>query len=168
MEISLPTPIGVEGPPIQSVHLRYGVNVNFLDELAQLRFLEELQAKDHAGWQEMVGRTRTDSPVLNHIKPKKRTPRESVIYAVGISPSNSSSHPRYGQVTAQQRLRSPPKQGPGDRIISRILRLGFLAPDIAEAILAGRHPLELIVARLTGDICLPAAWDDRKARLGID
>ena len=58
--------------------------------------------------------------------------------------------------------------GVGGSYFTRILRLGFLAPAIVEAILAGRHPLELTAARLTGDTRLPAAWDDQKARLGFD
>ena len=58
--------------------------------------------------------------------------------------------------------------GVGGSYFTRILRLGFLAPAIVEAILAGRQPLELTAAKLTGDTRLPAARDDQKARLGID
>ena len=58
--------------------------------------------------------------------------------------------------------------GVGGSYFTRILRLGFLAPTIVEAILADRQPLELTAAKLTGDTRLPAGWDDQKARLGID
>ncbi len=58
--------------------------------------------------------------------------------------------------------------GVGGSYFTRILRLGFLALAIVEAILADRQPLELTAAGLTGDTRLPAAWDDQKARLGID
>ena len=46
--------------------------------------------------------------------------------------------------------------GVGGSYFTRILRLGFLAPAIVEAILAGRQPLELTAAKLTGDTaCRP-------------
>ena len=61
VDISLPTLVGIGGPPIQGVRLRYGVNVKFLDELAELRFLDEVHTRDRTDWHEMIGRTFTDS-----------------------------------------------------------------------------------------------------------
>ena len=61
VDISLPTPIGINGPLQQKVHLRFGVNVRFLDEMSNLRFMDELQIKHHTVWEEMIGRTKTVS-----------------------------------------------------------------------------------------------------------
>jgi site-specific DNA recombinase len=50
--------------------------------------------------------------------------------------------------------------------VSRILPLAFLAPDIVEAILDGRQPVELTAARLKR-IRLPNAWADQRRVLGF-
>ena len=55
VEIDLPTPIGFGGLSTQRVRLRYGVNENFLDELARRPLLEEPQTKADAGWHQMIG-----------------------------------------------------------------------------------------------------------------
>ena len=47
--------------------------------------------------------------------------------------------------------------------VSRILRLTLLAPDIVEAILDGRQPPALTMARLMKP--LPVAWEEQRARL---
>ncbi len=51
--------------------------------------------------------------------------------------------------------------------VTRVLRLAFLAPDIVEAILDGRQPVELTTKRLLllGD--LPLGWQDQRLRLGF-
>ncbi len=51
---------------------------------------------------------------------------------------------------------------------TRILRLGFLAPDIVKAILRDRHPIELTAKRLANDIRLPIAWEDQRTLVGSD
>lgn len=58
--------------------------------------------------------------------------------------------------------------GVGRSYFSRIVRLGFLAPDIVEAILKGRQPAKLTAEQLSLGIELPAEWADQKALLGID
>jgi len=44
--------------------------------------------------------------------------------------------------------------------VSRILRLNLLAPDIVEAILAGREPSGLSLAKLTQTI--PVLWHEQR------
>ena len=50
------------------------------------------------------------------------------------------------------------------RYVTRILRLAYLAPDIIEAILAGRQPGELTLARLL-KTDLPLDWDAQREAL---
>jgi hypothetical protein len=52
-----------------------------------------------------------------------------------------------------------------DSYLSRILRLTLLAPDIIEAILAGRQPSTLQLDELLKP--LPAAWGQQRARLRV-
>lgn len=49
---------------------------------------------------------------------------------------------------------------------TRILKLSFLAPELVQAILSGRHPLALTAKRLSLDTALPNAWSDQKVLLG--
>ena len=51
--------------------------------------------------------------------------------------------------------------------ISRILPLTFLAPDIVEAIIAGRQPLELSTKRLKRFKSLPLDWEQQRKVLGF-
>lgn len=50
---------------------------------------------------------------------------------------------------------------------SRIIPLAFLAPDITEAILDGRQPLDLSLDRLLETMPLPLAWDAQRKVLGF-
>ena len=50
---------------------------------------------------------------------------------------------------------------------TRVLRLSFLAPEIVKAIVYDRHPPELTAKQLSLHICLPNAWPDQVALLGI-
>ena len=43
----------------------------------------------------------------------------------------------------------------------------LLAPEVVKAILRDCHPLELTLRKLAGDTCLPIAWQEQHARLGI-
>lgn len=45
--------------------------------------------------------------------------------------------------------------------------LAFLAPDIIEAILAGRQPIELTAKRLKRIGSLPMDWDSQRRVLGF-
>ena len=51
-------------------------------------------------------------------------------------------------------------QGVNQGVVSRILPLGLLAPDIAEAILAGHQPIELTASRLKRIHDLPVSWPE--------
>jgi hypothetical protein len=52
-----------------------------------------------------------------------------------------------------------------DAHVRRILRVGYLAPDIIEAIIEGRQPRSLTVKRLLRGI--PCAWADQRAAFGF-
>jgi DNA invertase Pin-like site-specific DNA recombinase len=54
-----------------------------------------------------------------------------------------------------------------DSSVTRHLRLTFLAPDIVQAILDGRHPPTLTAAQLIKDTRLPLAWQDQRTALGF-
>jgi hypothetical protein len=51
--------------------------------------------------------------------------------------------------------------------VSRTLPLAFLAPDIIEAILEGRQPVDLTPRRLLRIGILPLRWEDQRRRLGF-
>ena len=51
--------------------------------------------------------------------------------------------------------------------VSRILPLGLLAPDIVEAILAGRQPIELTAKQLKRIHDLPVSWASQRRVLGF-
>ena len=51
--------------------------------------------------------------------------------------------------------------------VSRILPLAFLAPDIVEAILDGRHPVDLTAYRLKRIHTLPFDWQEQRTLLGF-
>jgi hypothetical protein len=52
-----------------------------------------------------------------------------------------------------------------DAHVRRLLRLGYLAPDIIEAIVEGRQPRALTVRRLLHGI--PCAWADQRRAFGF-
>jgi len=58
------------------------------------------------------------------------------------------------------------RAGVSPRYVSRLLPLAFLAPDIIEAILQGRHPADLSTARLTNRLDLPLDWAHQRALVG--
>ena len=51
--------------------------------------------------------------------------------------------------------------------IARVIRLGFLAPDIVSAILNGRQPVGLTANKLANDSRLPIAWSEQRQALGF-
>ncbi len=51
--------------------------------------------------------------------------------------------------------------------VSGFLPLAFLAPDIVEAILAGKQPVELTAEKLKRFGSLPYAWEDQRRLLGF-
>ena len=58
-------------------------------------------------------------------------------------------------------------QGLAANEISRLLPLAFLAPDIVEAIMAGRQPLELTTRHLKRLESLPLDWQLQRSVLGF-
>jgi site-specific DNA recombinase len=58
------------------------------------------------------------------------------------------------------------KEGVTRRYVARLLRLGFLAPDIIAAILENRHPPQMTVDRLRGPI--PLDWNDQRRLFGFN
>jgi site-specific DNA recombinase len=58
-------------------------------------------------------------------------------------------------------------QGIAPNEISRMLPLAFLAPDIVQAILSGRHPADLTAKRLTRLQSLPMDWQQQRQMLGF-
>ena len=56
--------------------------------------------------------------------------------------------------------------GVGGSYFRRILRLSFLAPEVAKAVLRDRHPIELTAKRLANEVRLPISWDEQRALLG--
>jgi hypothetical protein len=57
--------------------------------------------------------------------------------------------------------------GVGRPYFSRIVRLGFLAPDITAAILEGRQPIELSAKRMSVTADLAKDWTEQRRELGF-
>ncbi len=57
--------------------------------------------------------------------------------------------------------------GLSDAYVARILRLAFLAPDIAEAILEGRQPVTLTANRLANLKAVPMDWNAQRTLLAF-
>lgn len=58
-------------------------------------------------------------------------------------------------------------EGVSDRYVSSLLPLAFLAPDIVEAIAAGKQPADLTAHRLIRNPGLPIEWAAQKRQLGF-
>ncbi len=54
------------------------------------------------------------------------------------------------------------ERGLAANVVSRLLPLAFLAPDIVEAITTGRQPVDLTVKRLTRFENLPLDWHQQR------
>ncbi len=72
---------------------------------------------------------------------------------------------RGGEVQSVRDLAERHGVNQGD--VSRILPLGLLAPDIVEAILAGRQPIELTAKQLKRIRDLPLSWAEQRRVLGF-
>jgi hypothetical protein len=70
-----------------------------------------------------------------------------------------------GEVKSVRKLAEYHGINQGD--VSRILPLGFLAPDIVETILAGRQPADLTAKRLKRIRDLPVSWAEQRKVLGF-
>jgi site-specific DNA recombinase len=58
------------------------------------------------------------------------------------------------------------EMGVSPSYFTRILKLSFLAPDIVQVILGGRHPLTLTAQSVTLHSGLPKAWSEQRELLG--
>jgi len=54
------------------------------------------------------------------------------------------------------------KYGVGKSHVSNLLPMAFLAPDIVEAVLVGKHPSTLTLEMLTKHIDLPMDWEGQR------
>jgi site-specific DNA recombinase len=70
-----------------------------------------------------------------------------------------------GQIGSVRDIGKRDRVDPSD--VGRILQLAFLAPDIVEAILAGRQPIELTSKRLKRIGSLPLHWQEQRRMLGF-
>jgi len=59
------------------------------------------------------------------------------------------------------------ESGVGRPYFCRMIRLGFLAPDVVKAVLTNRHPPQLTAKRLSLRTKLPNLWKDQLSLLGI-
>ncbi len=59
------------------------------------------------------------------------------------------------------------REGIDKSYVARIINLAFLAPDITDSIIAGRHPADLTIGKLTKQIELPLDWSQQRQILGF-
>ena len=59
------------------------------------------------------------------------------------------------------------QEGVSRSYFTRLVRLSYLAPDIAQAILDGRQPRDLNAGKLLAHSRLPLAWHDQRILLGL-
>ena len=59
------------------------------------------------------------------------------------------------------------RQGVSPSYFTRLVRLSYLAPDIAEAILDGRQPRDLTADKLLAHSRLPLGWHEQRTVLGF-
>src|ERR1700756_669053 len=59
------------------------------------------------------------------------------------------------------------RQGVSPSYFTRLVRLSYLAPDITEAILDGRQPLDLTADKLLAHSRLPLGWHEQRTVLGF-
>jgi DNA invertase Pin-like site-specific DNA recombinase len=59
------------------------------------------------------------------------------------------------------------REGVSRSYFTRLVRLSYLAPDITQAILDGRQPLDLTAEKLLEHSRLPLAWHDQRTMLGF-
>jgi hypothetical protein len=94
----------------------------------------------------------------------RRTPDRSMLRLL------AQAH-RYRQIMLETQGRTmrdlAREAGVGRPYFSRIVRLGFLAPDVVKAVLRDCHPPDLTAKRLSLHTKLPNAWEDQILVLGI-
>jgi hypothetical protein len=98
---------------------------------------------------------------LKHDRPCCTSQR---LYVVERIPSTLRTGSRNRQGERAQNCGPPIPHLCSDR---RLLRLAFLSPRVAEAIVEGRQPPDLTVIKLTRRIDLPPLWSAQEQALGI-
>jgi hypothetical protein len=69
-------------------------------------------------------------------------------------------------VGSKPKVRQAPRaEKIGSSFVSRVVRLALLAPDIVEAILAGKQPASLTLKDLMAPF--PVEWSGQRERFGI-
>jgi hypothetical protein len=58
-------------------------------------------------------------------------------------------------------------EGVSPSYFTRLVRLSYLAPDIAQALLDGRQPRDLTANKLLAHSRLPLAWHEQRSVLGF-
>jgi hypothetical protein len=59
------------------------------------------------------------------------------------------------------------REGVSPSYFTRLVRLSYLAPDITQAVLDGRHPRDLTADKLLAHSRLPLAWHEQRTVLGF-
>jgi site-specific DNA recombinase len=59
------------------------------------------------------------------------------------------------------------REGVSPSYFTRLIRLGYLAPDIIQAVLDGRQPRDLTTDKLLAHSRLPLTWDEQRRALGF-
>lgn len=95
-------------------------------------------------------KSRSPDPVLTRLLTKAYRYRELLVS---------------GEAGSMQELAN--REGISRPYVSAFVRLGFLAPEIVEAIIQGEQPESLTAKRLLQCASLPAAWADQKVLLGF-
>ena len=60
------------------------------------------------------------------------------------------------------------REGVNERFVRRLLHLAFLSPTIVQAIVEGRHPVDLTCEALSRGIEIPVEWEKQNAALGFE
>ncbi len=102
--------------------------------------------------------------MLESGRPGDRRCDTLVLHRVCLPPQTGADAKAWITVTIIRRIVAV-SQSAGD--VSRTLPLGLLAPDIVEAILAGRQPVELTAKRLKRIRDLPVSWAEQRRALGF-
>lgn len=110
---------------------------------------------------EFVQRSARSQIVLNGNAPKGSGPDPALTMAVARA-HLWSEQPLSGKAKSVSELAQSSRRA---RYLARIVRLGFLAPDIVEAILDGKSPVGLTLEQLRKPVSLD--WDQQRQLLGF-
>jgi hypothetical protein len=138
---------------------------------------EDVQKQQHQNRSEQPEHTYTlDLPVsfrrrgvemklaITDDQQKALSPDPKLIAAIGQA-RNWFAELKDGKTRSVSELAKRYRVDRGD--VGKALKLAFLAPDIVQAIVEGRQPVDLTAARLTRLTNLPASWEDQRRLLGF-